>query len=488
MLIPVGLEDRALRRIPWATLIFLLANVVAFIVSAAVGTRVGSQVEILESLLEGSLAARPYLALNDGVAAALGKERADHLAGERALWEARHEVPSAERLKMEQRELDQLAQEYLSALDRLPWRRFGFIPARPDPTNALTAMFMHGGWLHLLGNMLFLYLCGSCLEDVYGPTLYAGSYVLLGLAATLGHYLASPSDSVPLVGASGAIAGLMGMTLVRLGRTKVRFLFLPILFLPNLRVPLTLPALVVLPFWFLEQLYFAGRTSGEGSGVAWWAHIAGFGAGSALAASVLLLGIEERATGRTEEVDEGRRALDRAALAREAGDHETARQQLRRALTAEPGSAEAWSEAYALALETGDGPELARAMMRLLELLPARGEAATARSLVEEGGWAQVPGLPPRLLLSVAAFLEKDGDAKGALAYYDEAIAAAPTDVLSLRALVRKGEMLMKGGDYEAAQRALDRAREHPALSEEWRATVDRVLAARPQSRPPRGG
>src|SRR5262249_10589269 len=150
------------------------------------------------------------------------------------------------------------------------------VPARPSLLTLLTAMFMHAGWLHLLGNMLFLYVSGPYLEEAYGKAVFTVGYLLSGAAATAGHALADPQGTVPLVGASGAIAAVMGMMLVRLAASKIRFLFLPIVFLPQLRIHLSLPALLVLPLWALEQLAYAARTPSGGGGVAWWAHVAGF--------------------------------------------------------------------------------------------------------------------------------------------------------------------------------------------------------------------
>jgi membrane associated rhomboid family serine protease len=484
LLLPVGIEGRAIRRLPWVTLAFVALNVLAFVVTWAAGAARQNEAALLRDLVARSLAERPYLAVGERLAKNLGADEIGRLR-ERSAGTSDRAIPAAERLSREQSELDALGREYLEALDRLPWHRFGFVPAQPSLLTALTAVFMHGGWLHLLGNMFLLWVSGPYVEDVLGRALYGVAYLASGLAATAGHYLASPHSTVPLVGASGAIAGVMGIVLVRLAASKIRFLFLPIVFLPNLRIMLSLPALVVLPLWFLQQLWSAQRPTEEGGGVAWWAHVAGFAFGAALALAVALLRIEERWLGRSAAVDEGRRALDDASEARLGGDLEAARRGVRRALAAEPDSAPAWLEAYELALQEADGAQIARVVAKLLELLPPRGGGVpTAEGLIEEARWREVGGCPPRLFLAVAAFLERSGHAAQAVPYYDQAISAAPDDAGTVRTLVRKAEALGRLGQPQAAREALQKARAHPACNEVWKGTVERALARIEQ--PPR--
>lgn len=458
------------------TLGLVLVNALAFVATSATGAARSVNAQLLRDLLEKTLQERPYIAVSPRVADALGDEKEASLRESRAAWEARQPLPSVERRRREQKDFDALVDDYFAALERLPWQRFGFVPARPTVLALLTAMFLHAGWLHLLGNMVFLYASGPYIEEAYGRAVYAAAYVLSGLAASLGHSLAAPQSTIPLVGASGAIAGLMGITLVRLARSRIVFLFLPILFLPNVRIRLTIPALIVLPLWALEQLWYAGRSPAGAGGVAWWAHLAGFAFGAVFAGIVMALRIEERWLGRSAEVDEGRRALDRAAAARETGDFERAHAELDRARAAEPDGTGALLEAYELALAEHDGAGLARALTRLLEVLPRRGESSTAMELVDGGRWAEVPETPLRLYFSVASFLDRQGRPDRAVDVYDQVIQAAPDDALSLRAALRKGELQMMRGHTEAARRTFEEASRHPGLDDQWRVTLDRAL------------
>jgi membrane associated rhomboid family serine protease len=144
--------------------------------------------------------------------------------------------------------------------------------------SVLTAMFLHGGWLHLLGNMLFLYVFGNNVEDRLGRLKYLLYYLVCGYAATYGFSLFQPGSTEPLVGASGAIAGVLGGYIVLFPRAKVWSLLTFFFFLP-----VRLPAWLVLGSWFvLQYLYFRGAGLATGSGVAYGAHVVGFIVGAAL--------------------------------------------------------------------------------------------------------------------------------------------------------------------------------------------------------------
>ncbi len=141
--------------------------------------------------------------------------------------------------------------------------------------SALTAMFLHGGWLHLLGNMLFLFVFGNNVEDRLGRVKFLLWYLAWGLVATYAFAATMPSSESVVVGASGAIAGVLGAYLILFPKAKVVSL-IPFFFF----IPARLPAWVVLGSWFLLQWFYAAGTGvTEGSGVAYLAHVAGFLAG-----------------------------------------------------------------------------------------------------------------------------------------------------------------------------------------------------------------
>lgn len=144
--------------------------------------------------------------------------------------------------------------------------------------SVLTAMFLHGGWLHLLGNMLFLYVFGNNVEDRLGRLRFLGFYLLCGYIATYGYSLFTPNSTTPLIGASGAVAGVLGAYLVLFPRAKVWALLTFFFFLP-----VRLPSWLVLGSWFLLQYtFFRGAGVSGGEGVAYGAHVIGFAVGGVL--------------------------------------------------------------------------------------------------------------------------------------------------------------------------------------------------------------
>jgi membrane associated rhomboid family serine protease len=169
---------------------------------------------------------------------------------------------------------------------------FGLIPSRflqwpGDPLDParffplFTSMFWHGGWLHLLGNMLYLWIFGDNVEDRLGHARYLFFYLACGLAAALTQIALSPTSTIPTVGASGAIAGVLGAYVVSFPRSRV-LTFVPLLFIPWI---VEIPAVAYLVIWFAMQLV-SGLASlhgsgADGGGVAWWAHVGGFVAGVA---------------------------------------------------------------------------------------------------------------------------------------------------------------------------------------------------------------
>ena len=143
----------------------------------------------------------------------------------------------------------------------------------------LTAMFMHGGWMHIIGNMWFLWIFGNNVEDAMGPVRFIVFYLLCGLAAAAFQVAADPASPLPMVGASGAIGGVMGAYVLLYPRVHVHMLFILIIYVTTFAVP----AYLMLGYWFLVQLLSGFATYGsQGGGVAFWAHIGGFVAGAAL--------------------------------------------------------------------------------------------------------------------------------------------------------------------------------------------------------------
>jgi membrane associated rhomboid family serine protease len=158
-------------------------------------------------------------------------------------------------------------------------------PAAPSPVPAwatlLTCIFLHGGWMHFVGNMWFLWIFGDNVEDRFGHVGYLVFYLAAGVAASLSHLISASGSPIPTIGASGAIAGVMGAYLISYPHSRVQAL-LPIGVMMQI---LVLPAPIFLGIWLLMQLLqgVSSITAVETTGVAWWAHIGGFAAGAAVA-------------------------------------------------------------------------------------------------------------------------------------------------------------------------------------------------------------
>jgi membrane associated rhomboid family serine protease len=147
-------------------------------------------------------------------------------------------------------------------------------------SHVLTSMFLHGSWMHLLGNMWFLWLFGDNVEDSMTRPRFAAFYLLCGVVAAIAQVVTSPDSGIPMVGASGAISGVMGAYLVLYPRVRV-FALLPLGFLLT---SVALPAWVMLVYWIGLQILSGVTSIGQtGGGVAFWAHVGGFVAGVVLA-------------------------------------------------------------------------------------------------------------------------------------------------------------------------------------------------------------
>ena len=176
--------------------------------------------------------------------------------------------------------VDMLNQVYL---------HFGVVPADlsyalangtslvPVLLTLITAMFLHGGWVHVLGNMLYLWVFGDNVEDRLGHLRYLLFYLASGVAGGIAHFLSNPASQVPIIGASGAIAGILGAYLIAFPRSRVLTLLPIFIFFTIVEIP----AVIFLAIWFVLQLFNgAASIGGTANTVAWWAHVGGFVAGA----------------------------------------------------------------------------------------------------------------------------------------------------------------------------------------------------------------
>ncbi|MGH9666967.1 MAG: rhomboid family intramembrane serine protease [Bryobacteraceae bacterium] len=160
--------------------------------------------------------------------------------------------------------------------------RFGIVPDRLHLSSLVTSMFLHGGWLHLIGNMWFLWIFGKSVEDSLGHEKFLGFYLICGVVAAVVHVAVNFYSRVPTIGASGAIAGVMGAYLIMFPRARIITLIPIFIFFTTLEIP----AAFLLLYWFVIQFFSGvgsiGYSQISTGGVAWFAHVGGFLAGMLL--------------------------------------------------------------------------------------------------------------------------------------------------------------------------------------------------------------
>jgi membrane associated rhomboid family serine protease len=170
-------------------------------------------------------------------------------------------------------------------------RQYAMVPSRLHVSTIVTMMFLHGGWMHLIGNMWFLWVFGDNVEDVLGHGKYLLFYLLCGVIAAATQYAISPDSRVPVLGASGAIAGVMGAYLVKFPHSRILTLLPLFVFWTTVEMP----AWVMLVYWFVLQFFSGlgsiGYSQASAGGVAFFAHVGGFIAGMLL---VLVMATRDR--------------------------------------------------------------------------------------------------------------------------------------------------------------------------------------------------
>jgi len=172
---------------------------------------------------------------------------------------------------------------------------YGLIPDQFHFFNVITSMFLHGGWMHVLGNMWFLWIFGDNIEDILGHGKYILFYLLCGAVAALAQVAVSPNSRIPTVGASGAIAGIMGAYMIKFPHSRILSLVTIVFFFTTVEIP----AWIMLIYWFVIQFFSGvgtlGASQSSQGGVAFFAHIGGFIAGIAL---ISVMGPRQRLSSR----------------------------------------------------------------------------------------------------------------------------------------------------------------------------------------------
>ncbi len=454
MIIPIGHEDQKVNRLPWVTIGLILTNVLVFLFMLPTVNRQSDEVRVRSHEIVRFAEEHPYLRFPKELSPYV-----HHL-------NAPTDLPRQTIIE-HQAEFDRMLFELREAQSRSVYFRYGYVPAHPSLLALFTSMFLHGGWLHLLGNMLFLWLAGTSLEDRWGRLFFPLFYLASGVLATLSHAAMHPQSTLPMVGASGAIAGLMGAFLVRLGKTRIKFFY----WFYVVRGTFYSPAYLVLPMWLLEQIYLASLR--QAIGIAVWAHIGGFAFGAVLAliirysnleASVLAPSIERKTSYRaSSRLTQAMSKLDR-------GDTQAAIKGLEAILKAEPGNIDARTALVDAYTRVGNTVAAGKESVRLVgAYLRARDpDGATTAYREHRQSHQEVP-LPMRDLLALAAHAEKTCDFHDAVDLYQAAVVAGPDDPLTPRALLGAGRLTLRAFHQpQDALLLLEQAIAHPRATAEF--------------------
>jgi membrane associated rhomboid family serine protease len=469
MLLPIGHDQTTVRRMPWVTFGIMASCILVFLWTLiAPGDRqavVDAELEAVEYFLD-----HPYLELDPAVKGYL------YYSLRQTTGDPPAPPTDASLLDAEQRQLDTLVAAFFEARDRLPHWRWGLVPAELEPTALVTHTFVHAGWMHLIGNLFILYLVGPALEDAWGRPLFGAFYVVAGAVAALVFVAKYPNLAEPLIGASGAVAGVMGAFAVRYWNTNMTFFY----FVWMIRIykgTFQAPAWLMLGLWALGELAFAmglwAYTSLVDLGdVGFLAHVGGFVFGVAAAYVVAHFGIERRfvepALERRETVHDATAVETAIELAR-SGRSAEAMVRLSNELERNPGDADAAAALWNIGVTAGEPERVAPAVAR------AVGEAArTGNPGLPAQCWAEliraVPGisLDPRIGARVAELLMREnmhGDVEETLHWLARQVSARTPDGILVR-LARLAHRLSI--EMPFATLALER----PDLSPELRAEL----------------
>jgi membrane associated rhomboid family serine protease len=284
--IPIGSEE-GVRRLPYLTIGLIVLNSIIWIITTIV---LNNQIHELEKI-ETELLEIERMYLYRVV------EKDPNVLTTFDYEAIRERFESGEIIPLESEDYvrwQNIYEEYKEKQHNLVFEQLGFKPKEFNIVKMFTSMFVHANFFHLLFNMLFLWLVGCNIEDSWSWKVFLGLYLLAGVVAILFHTAAFPKSEVPLIGASGAIAGVMGAFMIRHYKTKIRIAYFIWFFIIRpFFGTFSIYAGIALPFWFLEQIFGATWSVGE-AGTAYWAHIGGFIFGVTVGASLKFFGLEKK--------------------------------------------------------------------------------------------------------------------------------------------------------------------------------------------------
>jgi membrane associated rhomboid family serine protease len=387
-------------------------------------------------------------------------------------WDAKIRLDSPTSL---QEEMDSLSRQF-QELRKISIRdQYAFVPAEPRASAYLTANFLHSGWLHLIGNMWFLWLAGFILEDTWGRLIYAIFYLLAGAFALQVHAWFNPGSMVATIGASGAVAALMGAFLTRFPAMKIEMVWV----LGLLRVyRFQAAAYWLLPLWLLMEIFY-GSLFGQASGVAHWAHVGGFVFGAGVGYGIRKSGIEEVAEkGIQEKIAWVSHPLLAEANERlEKGQLDAAVDSLNKLLVENPDSIDALRMLQQIYWRKSDLNAHRVTVEKLCALQLKRKETQDALQSYEEYKNSGGTHLPASTWLDLCRQLEDQQDPERAAKEYEALAAAYPAQKQSLLAQMAAGRLCLKRiNDPQRALRFYQAAAASSVPHLEWDANIQKGI------------
>ncbi len=363
-------------------------------------------------------------------------------------WDARMRMMQDESAL--QHEMDSLAEQWAGLEKSGFLDQYAFVPAHPTGISYVTANFLHSGWMHLIGNMWCLWLAGAILEDTWGRIIYPIFYLVAGAAALVFHAWLNPGSTIPTIGASGAVAALMGAFLIRFPKTKIEVsLVLGLRSLANLSlgkgIRFKAASYWLLPMWLLMEV-LSGSLLGHSSGVAHWAHVGGFIFGAVVALGLRHSGLEHKANAAIEAkvtwtADAG---IVQATEQMEHGKLDEAIATLQGYVATKPDSVEAYTLLQQVFWRKNDIPAYQNAIIKLCQLhLKAQNVEEALHDFDEytnSGGAA----MPAGSWLELCRLLEGQQKYDRAVTEYEHLAKAYPAEKQSILALLSAGRLALK--------------------------------------------
>ena len=457
MLLPIGHENMSARRWPIITLALIVINLVAFLLTDTALQKEDPELETVRQHILRLVIFHPELTQPPEarqIVAAIEKNNPKRWQYAKDTnynlpvldgWDAR--IRMARNDDGLQEEMDSLCTQYAALSKTAVSQSYAFIPAHPTLMSYVTANFLHGGWLHLIGNMWFLWLTGLVLEDKWGRILYTIFYLAAGAFALQVFAWTAPGSLNPVLGASGAVAGLMGAFLVLFPTMKIKIVWVTFW---RLLKPyrFDIAAFWLLPFWLLTEIFY-GTLSGSSDGVAHWAHVGGFAFGAVIALVLRLTGLSHKVDESIEAkvnklVVTNDAAIMEASDLMEHGRLDDALAILKNFAAANPNNLDACRLTQQIYWRKGEVPAYQAETVKLCGLHLRAREPEIAwqeyREFLNSGG----DKMPAATWLELCRGAESQQNFDAALSEYQKLIAAYPSDRQSVMAQIAAGKLCVK--------------------------------------------